>query len=268
MERIIGMIKISLHNHSKFSFDSDSNMSDMIESAIKNKFKIIGFSEHQDFDENLNEYLYLDYEKYSKKLQKEKEKYSDKITILKSIEIDYQSRFENSIKTYLSDKNFDYIIGSVHYLNGKAIDLPKFKEVLSTLKIENIISKYLDEILNLVKSNLFNILGHLDLIKLYTIEIDPIKYSKKLIKIFNEMKKNKLILEINYSSLRKNMKSTYPSKDILELYYKNGNRLITISADAHIPEHLEFNPDLYFIKNIGFNKIFIPNQNKFLEVNI
>ncbi len=268
MEKMTGMIKISMHNHSENSFDSESSMIQMVSSAIDNNFKFWGFSEHQDFDNKLDEYLYLDYDIYTKNINEAKDKFSDKITLFKSIEIDYQKQFKNDILAYLKGKNFDYIVGSIHYLYGTAIDLPSFKEIYNKKGIDKIISDYLDEVLNLVKTDIPDILGHLDLIKLYTQKIDIQKHKAKFLEIFDIMKKKNIILEINYAGLRKDVKEAYPSKEILELYYENGNRLITISADAHNPEHVEFNPDLSYIKKIGFDAICYPNKGKIIKLDI
>lgn len=262
------MIKISMHNHSENSFDSESSVKEMIEVAIKNKFKFWGFAEHQDFDEKLNEYLYLNYDFYSKDIEYVQENYGNKISIFKSIEIDYQKRFEDDIIAYLQDKNFDYIVGSVHYLDKTAIDLPSFKEYYNQKGLDYVVSAYLDEILNLVKSGIPNILGHLDLIKLYTKQIDVSKYNEKLIKIFDIMKTKNIVMEVNYAGLRKDVKEAYPSKEILELYYKNGNRLLTISADAHNPDQVNFDPDLSIIKEVGFDTLYIPTKTEFIKLKI
>ena len=262
------MIKVSMHNHSSNSFDSEAPMVEMVKSAITNKFKYFGFSEHQDFDSSLDEYLYLKYDNYSEEFNKVKTQFLDGITLLKSIEIDYQTRYEGTIKEYLTDKDFDYIVGSVHYLDGKSVDLPEFEEQFETLGSHAIVKGYLAEILNLVKSGIPNIVGHLDLVKLYTVDVAVMRYEDALIEIFDVMKEKNIILEINYAGLRKNIKSAYPSNEILELYYNNGNRLITISADAHMPLHLEFDPDLSFIKEIGFDAVYVPCKGELIELDI
>ena len=105
--------------------------------------------------------------------------------------------------------------------------------------------------------------GHYDLIKVF-------KYlPKKDIKLIarnalNAIKKSNMVLEINAAGLRKPIKESYPSKELLELAFEL-DIPITFSSDAHSVEQIGF---MYedvkkLAKNIGFTEcIFFRNRDK------
>ena len=90
----------------------------------------------------------------------------------------------------------------------------------------------------MAKSNLFNIIGHIDLIKIFNF------IPKKDIKIIaqkaiKEIKKANITVEINAAGFRKPIKEAYPSHAIMELLSDN-NIPITFASDAHAPEQIGF----------------------------
>ena len=102
------MILKDLHTHTTFS-DGKNTAEEMVLSAISKNMECIGFSDHgyTDFDlsycipkEKLTE--------YKAEINRLKEKYKSKIEILLGIEKDMRSN-------ELTD-DYDYVIGSIHYL--------------------------------------------------------------------------------------------------------------------------------------------------------
>lgn len=76
-----------LHLHSHFSFDSNTNPEENVKSAIKNKIKIMAFTDHLDnFCQNDRD-ISFDLDEYFSTIYKLREKYKNQIKILAGIEI-------------------------------------------------------------------------------------------------------------------------------------------------------------------------------------
>ena len=80
------MFYADYHTHSSFSSDSDTPMEENIKKAISLGLKEIAATDHIDFDYPDPDYPFLfDYEPYSKEINRLREKYGDKIRILKGV---------------------------------------------------------------------------------------------------------------------------------------------------------------------------------------
>ncbi|WP_417327868.1 PHP-associated domain-containing protein, partial [Halarcobacter sp.] len=104
----------------------------------------------------------------------------------------------------------------------------------------------------LAKSRLFDMVGHLDLIKVF--KYLPNKDIKSIAKkAMEEIKKANMVLEINAAGLRKPIAQTYPSKELLELAFEL-DIPITFSSDAHEIEQIGFKYDEVskLAKDIGY----------------
>lgn len=270
---------ISLHNHSHHSFDAKFSMECMVKSAISRGLTHFAFSEHQDFDKSLNEYLNLDFVKYKNEFDNLHEKYKQNINLYLSVEIDWQSKFSNIIKSYIStiSEDVDFLIGSIHYIDSQAIDLPTIKSYISdnSQKLDSLITLYFNEYLSMVESGFFSIATHFDLFKLYMLDnLLPHpswikKYEQIIFRIFNAMKKNNIILEYNSAGFKKNLNEGYPCRELLKMYYDNGNRLITWSDDAHSPDEIGKHFDkISILREIGFKTLAVPSKNGIVELNL
>ena len=104
--------------------------------------------------------------KYENDTLQAKERYKSKIEILLGYEVDY-------LPKYMDDRvlnaDVDYLIGSVHFIEGWGFDNPEFIGRWESQDIDEVWQKYFDTIEEMAKSKLFNIVGHLDLIKVFKI---------------------------------------------------------------------------------------------------
>jgi histidinol-phosphatase (PHP family) len=193
-------------------------------------------------------------EEYINFLEYLKKKYPVKI----GIEMDYIPDKEEEIKELLSEYNFfDYVIGSIHWLNhGFGFDIdpndPRWKE-----ESEKIFLDYFERLKLAIKSGLFDIIGHIDLVKLWGHR--PPENIKDIYKELAEIIKTKnLSVEINTSGLRRPVNEIYPSKTFLEIlsFY---NIPLTFGSDAHNPEDVGKNiKDSYNLAiSLGFKKLSI-----------
>lgn len=205
----------------------------------------LGFSEHDEF---VNE---IDYD-----ILENVRKENLDIPIKLGLEVDYQLGLEKNIKELTSLKDFDYIIGSVHYINGWAFDHPDYKHKFKENDIDIIYQSYFDIVDNAVKSDLFDVLGHIDLIKKWgdrPKKKDVINYIKP---VLSNIKDANLVVELNSSGLRKEVQEIYPQYEIIELM-KEMDIEITFGSDAHHPSQIALDLDklIFLAKKVGYKNI-------------
>ncbi|MGM0409791.1 MAG: histidinol-phosphatase [Bacillota bacterium] len=215
-----------------------------IKQAKKNKIKEIGFSDHNEFIEDFN-WDNLHYIKNN----------SD-IDIRLGIEIDYKKSEEEKIMKLVSKYNFDYVIGSVHKINDWPIDHPDYKEEYKNWDLEALYKKYFEIIIKMVESNLFDIIGHIDLIKIFNNKIDINKYENQFNKLLKKIKEHDIVVEINTNGLNKEVNEIYPSYNLLKIIVNN-DIPVTFGSDAHRPQRVGENIELVYnnLKKLGCNKL-------------
>jgi histidinol-phosphatase (PHP family) len=245
-------MRIDLHNHTTRCNHAKGSMESYIKRAIELGIDIYGFSEHAPM--KFDDYYRLDFSEmseYENDVLKLKEKYNKKIKILLGYEVDY-------LKGYIDKKvlnaNVDYLIGSVHFLKEWGFDNPEFIDEYENRDIEQIWQEYFDAIEAMAKSGHFDIVGHLDLIKIFNF------IPKKDIRLIatnalKAIKKSNMVIELNSAGLRKPIKEIYPSPILLELAYEM-EIPITFSSDAHAIGQVGFryNEALALAKKIGYTK--------------
>ncbi|MGM0415267.1 MAG: histidinol-phosphatase [Bacillota bacterium] len=189
----------------------------------------IGFSDHEIYLEQFN------FENL------EKIKREAKIDIFIGIEFDYAPGRDREIKEILEKYPFDYSIGSVHDLGDWSFDYAKYKAKWKEFDYEGLVEIYQEyyRLLNqAVNTGLFEIIGHLDLIKVFDYVIkDRVLVLEMVEPVLDSIKKQGAKLEINTNGLNKPVKELYPALDILKLAsYKELD--IVFSSDAHRPERV------------------------------
>jgi len=245
-------MRIDLHNHTTRCNHAKGSMQSYIKRAIELGIDIYGFSEHapMDFDEHyrLNFSEMSDYVKEVKSLQ---ESYKDDIEILLGYEVDY---LKGHMDERVLNAEVDYMIGSIHFLDEWGFDNPEFKAQYKNKNIDEIWQEYFDNIEAMAKTKKFDIVGHLDLIKIfnYLPKRDIKMIAKSALKA---IKKNNMVLELNTAGLRKPCKEIYPSESLLQVAYEL-HIPITFSSDAHAIGQVGFKYDeaVELAKNIGYTK--------------
>lgn len=219
-------ILTDMHVHSVFSVDGKDDLVTMCRAAIKKGLKYICFTEHFDMNPKDLGYGYFNFEKFSQAIDSAKGKFRDNLCILKGLEFSephlYPKEFESMLK-----KDFDVILGSVHWVGENIIGEKELEEKFSK---EQIFEKYYIEILRAIKFGGFDALAHLDFPKRYSKESCSLDLTDE---ILNELSKSGIALEVNTSPLRKGLNECSPDKELLRKYTEAGGQKIIVGSDAH-----------------------------------
>jgi histidinol-phosphatase (PHP family) len=246
-------MRVDLHNHTTRCNHAEGSVDEYIQKAIELGIDIYGFSEHAPMNFDTKYRLSFDkMREYQDEILDAKERYKNQIDIRLGYEVDF---LPNLMDKRVLKSSVDYLIGSVHFINKWGFDNPEFIGEYQNRDIDKIYQEYFDAIESMAKSGLFDIVGHLDLIKVF--KFMPKQDIRVLaLKALKAIKNSNMVLEINSAGYRKPIKEQYPSRELLEEAFNMGID-ITLSSDAHSIEQIGFkyNKIYSLIKDIGYNKI-------------
>ena len=229
-------MRIDIHNHTTRCNHAEGTIDEYLQRAIALGIDVYGFSEHapMDFDPHYR-LAFEEMEAYRHDVLEAQEKYKDKIDILFGYEVDY---LPGHIDDRVLGADVDYFIGSVHFIDKWSFDNPEFLSGWKDRDVDEIWIAYFEAIEAMAKYGRFDIVGHLDLIKVfkYLPKHDIRLLAKDALKA---IKKANMVLELNAAGLRKPIGEIYPSKLLLEEAFEL-EIPITFGSDAHTPEQVGF----------------------------
>jgi len=244
--------RIDLHNHTTRCNHAEGTVEEYVERAIDLGIDIYGFSEHapMDFDEGYR-LSFEEMDAYRDDILHAREKYKDRIEILLGYEVDW---LPGHMDDRVLDAKVDYLIGSVHFIDKWSFDNPEFIGGWKERDIDEIWQAYFEATEAMAKSGKFDIVGHLDLIKVF--KYLPKKDVRLLAKdSLRAIKDAGMVLELNTAGYRKPVGELYPSKALLEEAYSM-DIPITFSSDAHAVDQIGFRYEdaVAVAKEVGYSE--------------
>jgi histidinol-phosphatase (PHP family) len=231
------------HTHTTNSPDSRVKMHEYCERAIAIGIEEIAFTDHIDHDPADRSRGHNNYPTYMADIATCREQYGDRLTILSAAEVDWNRATAPEVRAYLADKPFDFIICSVHWINGEYLGERARKHP----SIE-VYRHYLDEIEALVTTeDFFHVIGHFDLGKRYDTvngRIDLEHNRIQLGRIFDAMAAHGKGFDLNTSAVRTAAHEPMPGPDILRLFRAHGGQHATIGSDTHMLNTVGTNIDV------------------------
>ncbi len=204
--------------------------------AVERGIEEIGFSDHcpmpasYDPDWRMAPSEYPTYVDLVRRCQKAFPKLSIKL----GLEADYHPGTEEFVRDVIAKYEFDYVIGSVHYLGDWGFDNPDHAHRFEKQDLFAIYGQYYDLIEKLAATRMFDIVGHPDVIKKFghrpARDYEPLER-----KALEAVAKSGMALDVNTSGLRRPAKEIYPSLRILKIARSMGID-VTFGSDAHEPK--------------------------------
>src|SRR5689334_21517571 len=131
------------------------------------------------------------------------------------IEADFIRGAEDRIASLLEPRDFDYVIGSVHFLGAKgALDDRRYDVWESFTDADSLWREYFEWQAELVRSGLYDIVTHPDLVKMWggdrpAPERDPRFHYEPFVEALAE---SDVSVEVSTAGLRKPVEEIYPSR--------------------------------------------------------
>jgi histidinol-phosphatase (PHP family) len=179
------------------------------------------------------------------------------------IEADFVAGREDRIANFLEAREWDYVVGSVHFLQDRAVDMDGEWDLWGRGESpERLWKRYFDTLAEAARSGLYDIMAHPDLVKIWgrrppqgrpVPEGDPRRYYEPAIEAFADAG---VAIEVSTAGLRKPVGRIYPERDMLAMAVEAGVP-VALSSDAHKPDQLGYGYDraLEFLAEAGVREI-------------
>ena len=157
------------------------------------------------------------------------------------IEMDFVPGREDRIANQLDGRDWDYVVGSIHFLRDHSLDTEDYSIWGAGESPEKVWRRYFDTLAESARSGLYDIIGHPDLVKVWG-RAAPIpdgdlrRYYEPAVEAFAE---TGVAVELSTAGWRKPVGEQYPAVPFLEMLVDAGCP-IALSSDAHTAEQLGF----------------------------
>jgi len=233
-------MKSDFHMHSDFSYDSETSMESMIRGSIQKGIQTICFTEHLDLD--FVEPVNVDFNKYFLSLKEMKGKYANQVEIRSGVEFGLQSHLGNSCKELVTAYPFDFVIGSIHLVDGYDPWYPEYFQQISDAEGYRRAFELTLEGIRAVED--IDVLGHLDYIVRYgnkrTEAYSYARFAELIDEILKYLISKGKGLELNTVGWRYQLGFAHPHQDVLKRYKELGGEILTIGSDAHSPKDIGY----------------------------
>lgn len=228
------------------------------EVAVERGLEEIGFSDHNPMAEPFDDWRMAigDLPRYLEEVESARAAFADRLTIRLGLECDFLEGREGWIEDLAAKADWDYLIGSVHYINDEwAIDDPdpKWNDRWQG-HIEEVWEIYWEKYRRCAASGLFDFLAHPDLVKKFghRPDGDLRRYYQPTVEVIAEAG---VAIEISTAGLRKDCAELYPADGFLDLAAQAGVPIV-ISSDAHRPNEVgvDFEIAVAAARRAGFSQ--------------
>lgn len=216
------------HIHSQFSRDGMQTMEEACNKATQLGISELCFTDHLEFADN----DWVDYPEYRRSIEKAQRKYHKELSLKLGLEIGFDKRAKKQITDYIEGKDFDFLIGSLHFIDE--VDLFKGNFFRSD-RIQESVRAYFQALLERITLFDFSVLGHITLFKRFferlhvsPADFDWSDYDDLIRAILRGLVDQGKGIELN---------TRVPLIDldfrILRFYKEIGGEIITLGSDAH-----------------------------------
>ncbi|EDQ89818.1 uncharacterized protein MONBRDRAFT_16917 [Monosiga brevicollis MX1] len=240
----------SVHSHSgQFCSHARDSLAEIVHTAHERGFSHYGLSEHmpranpaflypEEIEAGLGpKELAEQFESYVQEARRLQQAYAGRLSIAVGMETEFcEPGSLKAARELRQQHNLDYIVGSVHHVDGIAIDFDAAQMARAEQQAGGptaLAVRYFEHVRTMIEALQPTVVGHFDLFRLFRGEIPltgPVLDAA--LRALTAGLEHDCIFEINTSGLRKGLPGPYPHADLLKMMLERGARL-TISDDAH-----------------------------------
>jgi histidinol-phosphatase (PHP family) len=179
------------------------------------------------------------------------------------IEADFLPGREDRVANFLDGRDWDYVVGSIHFLRDDALDLhgePGWEpwDIWRGSDPEKVWARYFDALGEAARCGLFDILAHPDLVKVFAgrVPVPDGDLRRFYERAMDGIADSDVAIEVSTAGLRKPVAEIYPAPALLEMCLEAG-RPIALSSDAHRPEQLgyEYDRAVSLLSDMGVSRL-------------
>jgi len=244
---------VDYHMHLRDSQERIAHTADavepFIETAAEHGVDEIGFTEHVYYFRQTRPLWELPYQ--TERCVYDLDAYVDAVVEAKrrglpvklGLEVDYAGGWQDELDAILEPYPWDYLLGSVHWIDGLAVDSSPNAGVWAEWPVEEVWRRYFEALAELAASGHVDVLAHPDLPKIFGRRPERIEYPPLA----------GVALEISTNGRYKPVGELYPD---LELLHAAGLP-VTLASDAHVPENVgrDFELALELARAAGYETV-------------
>lgn len=235
----------SYHVHTRWS-DGVASIEEVVRAAVREGLDEVGISDHYViYPDNTPIEWSMDTTRLDQYVEEilEAGRRQPAVRVRLGIEVDYLPETIEQTRQALAPYPFDYIIGSVHYIDSFPIDgHRKHWDALTQDQIDATWIAYYERAIDMARSGVFDFAAHLDLPKKFG-HAPSVSLQAEVAAALDALAAADMAIEINTSGWSLPAREAYPAPGILRLARKRGIPIL-INADAHTPRYLTRNFDL------------------------
>jgi histidinol-phosphatase (PHP family) len=165
----------------------------------------------------------------------------DETDLRLGIEADFVVGAEDRMASLLERYDWDYVVGSVHFLRDEAVDHEDFDVWERARDPDAVWRRYFEQLGEAARSGMFDVLAHPDLVKVWGPERPrPDGDLRRFYDLaMDGIAESGIAVEVSTAGLRKPVGEIYPARAFLELCLDAGNP-VSLSSDAHVPDQLGY----------------------------
>jgi histidinol-phosphatase (PHP family) len=247
------MIRTNYHTHNRFC-DGKGEIVEYVDAALSAGFEALGISSHAPLvfpDENAMRAELLP--AYCAEVERLRAAYQGRLRVHLSLEFDYIPERLDELWAVVSPHQFDYLIGSVHFVGVDATGVPwpydltrrGFERGLRMLyggDIRRLVVAYYERVRTLAAWGRAAIVGHIDRIKMWNRDSlyfneDDVWYRREVTATLKACAQAHVIVELNTTGWRHAARTPYPSPWVLRQCLDMGIPVI-VTTDAHTPSRV------------------------------
>lgn len=256
---------VSLHGgHSgEFCDHAQSPLREVLEAAVRAGYHTFGVTEHAPRVEARFLYpnevalgwdvpkIVADFERYAQTLPILVEQFADRLVVLRGFEIEVvpAASYVQLMQDYRRRYQFEYIVGSVHYVDEISIDgsMEDFQRAMDACGgLEALVIRYYRTVAQMVEALRPEVIAHLDLIKLHgrrfgSLDTPAVRRSAE--EALEVIRETGGIVEVNTAGYRKGLGEPYPASWLVQTAHRMGIGFC-FGDDSHRVEQVGFGIDM------------------------
>jgi histidinol-phosphatase (PHP family) len=173
------------------------------------------------------------------------------------IEADYVIGREDRMASLLEAREWDYVIGSVHFIRDDAVDHDGY-DIWRSADAEKVWARYFETLGEAARTGMYDVMAHPDLVKVWGPERprpegDLRRFYERALDGFVE---GGVAVEVSTAGLRKPAREIYPAPAFLEMTLEAGLP-VALSSDAHVPADVgrDYEQALELLDGLGVREL-------------
>jgi histidinol-phosphatase (PHP family) len=254
---------LDYHVHERHSRDAlAATVAEYVKMAEIKGINEIAFTTHlitsgPDIDVSIPE---SELSEYIKEIEKASE--TTRVKLKTGLEVDYFSEEQRNLDRIINEYNFDFILGSTHYINGVDIGARTLAQKFFTGRsISEGADEYFRVWIQAIESGLFDVMAHPDYWRKYVHLFRQTPkwgdFGSVVYDALESLSKNKVGIEVNTSGIRHGTGSFFPLQEFLLAAKEAGVNIVTVGSDSHTTNTLGFKVTeaLKQLRYAGFDKV-------------